>query len=181
MRTVKEDHAGYRQGLVIVNTGDGKGKTTAALGLAMRAIGHGMRARFIQFIKSAETGEHLMARELGDALTIDAMGSGFVIGEWQPEDIAAAREAWQAACDTVDAGDCELLVLDEITYVVNAGVVSEEEVTDLLSRKPDSMTIVLTGREASDGLIAAADLVTEMRCVKHPYERGVKAQKGMEF
>lgn len=173
---------GFKRGLVIVHTGDGKGKTTAALGLAFRAAGHGLRTVMIQFMKSdTRTGEHAMAVRLGDLIDLRAMGTGFVIGEWSEEDIAAAREAWHAASEAITQAAAPLVVLDEITYPLNAGVICEDEVIAALHSRPEHVTVVLTGRGASEGLIAAADLATYMECVKHPYEQGIKAQEGIEY
>jgi len=182
MNSMTQPRKGFREGLVIVHTGDGKGKTTAALGLAMRAIGRGMRVCMIQFIKSDEgTGEAVVARRYLPQLTLKTMGCGFVFDEWTPEDIAAAREAWQAACKAVQSDDYDMVILDEVTYVLSACAVTVEELQNLLSRRPKNMTLVFTGRDASEELIEAADLVTVMQCAKHPFEGGVKAQKGIEY
>lgn len=170
-----------RTGLVIVHTGDGKGKTTAALGLALRAIGHGMRVRMVQFVKAQDTGEHRAAARLAPEFQIDALGTGFVIGEWQPEDIAAAREAWNVAREAIGSGQWDLVVLDEITYVLNAGAVTQDELGAALSERPGHVTVVITGRDAPAALMLEADLVTEMVSVKHPFGRGIRAQRGIEY
>lgn len=171
-----------RRGLLIVNTGDGKGKTTAALGLAMRALGHGLRVVMIQFLKANErTGECMLAERLGPQFTLKTMGAGFVIGEWSEEDIAAAREAWEAAKEAIASGDCDMVILDEITYCLREDVIPVEEVLEALVARPEELHVVLTGRKAPAELIEAADLVTDMQCVKHPYEAGTGAQKGIEF
>ena len=171
------------RGLLLVNTGDGKGKTTAAFGLAMRAVGHGMRVCVIQFIKGRwHSGEIEAARHFGDRMQVHVRGAGFT---WQSEDldrdIALAREAWSFAADTIAADAHEMIVLDELTYLIKYGMVPEEEVLDVLRSRPAHMHVVVTGRDASEGLIALADTVTRMEAVKHPYDDGVKAQPGVEF
>jgi cob(I)alamin adenosyltransferase len=171
------------RGLLLVNTGDGKGKTTAAFGLAMRAVGHGMRVCVIQFIKGPwHSGEIEAARYFGDRMQVHVRGAGFT---WQSEDldedIAIAREAWSFAADTIAADAHEMIVLDELTYLIKYGMVPEHEVLAVLSSRPAHMHVVVTGRDASEGLIALADTVTRMEAVKHPYDEGVKAQPGVEF
>lgn len=171
------------RGLLLVNTGDGKGKTTAAFGLAMRAVGHGMRVCIIQFIKGRwHSGELQAARHFGDRMQVHVRGAGFT---WQSEnldrDIAIAREAWSFAADTIAADAHEMVVLDELTYLITYGMVPEEEVLGVLRARPAHMHVVVTGRDASEGLIALADTVTRMESLKHPYDEGVKAQPGVEF
>ena len=169
-------------GLIIINTGDGKGKTTAALGLALRALGHGMRVAMIQFIKSdARTGEHRMAERLGPSFTLKAMGVGFVFDEWSEQDIAAAREAWDTARDITLSGDADVVILDEITYCIREDIIPVAELLDLLARRPAGMHVVLTGRDAPPELLEVADLVTDMQCTKHPFAAGIRAQRGVEF
>jgi len=173
---------GFKRGLVILHTGEGKGKTTAALGLAFRAAGHGLRTVMIQFMKSnTRTGECLLAQQFADLIDLRAMGTGFVIGEWSDQDKAAAQEAWRAGAEALMSGTAPLVILDEITYPLKAGALSEAEVLAALKARPEHVTVVLTGRDASDGLLEAADLVTRMECVKHPFEKGVKSQKGIEY
>jgi len=173
-----------KQGLVIVFTGDGKGKTTAALGMALRAWGHGMRVLIVQFIKSTrvETGERLAAARLGERFVIKTLGEGFLFGEG---DLARHREAagraLEAAREAVQSGEYDLVVLDEITHALRHGLITEEAVLELVTSKPPAVHLVLTGRDASRTLIERADLVTEMRAVKHHYQRGVPAQKGIEY
>ena len=170
-------------GLVILYTGDGKGKTTAALGQALRAAGHGLKVCVIQFIKGKwETGE---ARAMGDHLTelveFHTLGTGFT---WKDEEDSvreAGRKGWEFAREAVLSDRFDVVVLDELTYLVNYGIVAEFEVLDLLNRRPKRQHVVITGRGASRPLIDAADLATEMREIKHPYQNGVKAQKGVEF
>jgi len=169
-------------GLIVLNTGDGKGKTTAAIGVAFRALGHGMRVGMLQFIKGKwRTGE----RKLGENtpnLTWLTMGRGFT---WESDDLAldraAALAAWDIARGWLAGDDFDIVVLDEITYVVNYGFVLISEVVGALKSRRDGLHVILTGRGAHPELVAVADVVTEMRAVKHPYRDGVAAQKGIEF
>ncbi len=170
-------------GLVLLFTGDGKGKTTAALGLAFRAIGHDFPVCMIQFIKGSwKYGEIETARHFDNLMELHVMGRGFT---WKSEDlekdIQAAREAWEFARKTIEEGRHRLVILDELTYLLSYNMLDEQEVLDVLAGRPDNMHIAVTGRDASKGLIEAADLVTEMRNIKHAYDNGVKAQKGIEF
>jgi cob(I)alamin adenosyltransferase len=172
-----------RKGLVILYTGKGKGKTTAALGLVLRAWGHGMRCCVIQFIKSerGRWGETLAAEKLGIAW--HTLGSGFT---WQSQDLAEdrrkAEEGWALAQREIANGDHDLVVLDEFTYPLYFGWLNPESVTAwLLEHKPPRLHLVITGRDAPDELVELADLVTEMTEVKHPFAQGVAAQRGIEF
>jgi cob(I)alamin adenosyltransferase len=172
-----------KKGLLLVHTGNGKGKTTAALGLAMRALGHGLKVCIIQFIKGTwKYGELTAAKCFEDLLEIHVMGKGFT---WKSEDLEAdkqvAQEAWQFAKPRLTSDEYALVILDELTYLIKYGFVEEAEILDALANKRDDLHIVVTGRDASPGLIEAADLVTEMVAIKHPFEQGVKAQKGIEF
>lgn len=172
------------RGLVMVFTGDGKGKTTAALGMALRAWGHGMRVLVIQFVKSArvETGERLAAARLGGRFVIKTLGEGFVFeGEDVERHRVAARRALETAREAVQSGEYDLVVLDEIIHALKHGLVSEEELVALIAAKSPAVHLVLTGRDAPEAIIARADLVTEMRAVKHHYRSGVPAQKGIEY
>lgn len=174
---------GKRKGLVIVHTGKGKGKTTSALGMAMRAAGHGMHALMIQFIKGKwRTGELRAAEKLAPYFELRPVGKGFV---WKPdtfeEDVQAAREAWSEARQAVLSGEYDMVILDEINCVVDCKLLPMEEVLSLIREKPADMHLVLTGRNAYPQVIEAADLVTEMIEVKHPFQGGVKAQRGIEF
>lgn len=170
------------RGLILLNTGDGKGKTTAAIGIAFRALGHGLRVGMLQFIKGKwKTGE----RKLGEhtpGLTWLTMGRGFT---WESEDLdrdrEAARNAWQTAQDWLTGDAFDLVIFDEITYVVNYGFVPVDEVISALQNRRTELHVILTGRAAPPELSAVADLVTEMCSVKHPYRDGVRAQKGVEF
>ena len=171
------------RGLIAVFTGNGKGKTTAALGLAFRALGHEHRVCIIQFIKGSwKYGELEAATRFKPLLDFHVMGRGFT---WKSDDLekdkAAAREAWEFAAQTIHENRHELVILDELTYLSHYQIIEEEEILAVLRDKPASMHIAITGRYASEALIQLADLVTEMREIKHPFQDGVKAQKGMEF
>ena len=171
------------KGLLMVFTGNGKGKTTAALGLTFRALGHDQRVCFIQFIKGSwKYGELEAAKRFTDLLDFHVMGRGFT---WKSDnlakDIAVAREAWEFAKKIIAENRHHLVVLDELTYLVTYKMIDEQEMVDVLTRRDPSMHIVVTGRGAGKKLIQAADLVTEMCEIKHPYKKGIKAQKGIEF
>lgn len=174
-----------RQGLVIVHTGNGKGKTTAALGMGLRAWGHGWRVLILQFIKGGwKYGELEAIGKLGPHFVIRQMGEGFVKGsndDAMAEHRQAAREALTAARDEIASGAWDYIVLDEINYAVKFGLIDVADVLDLLASKPASLHIVLTGRDAAEAIIDKADLVTEMKEIKHPYQHGIKAQVGIEF
>ena len=171
------------KGLIAVFTGNGKGKTTSALGLAFRALGHGMKVAVIQFIKGSwHYGELTAAQRFADLLDFHVMGKGFT---WKSEDLAAdikaGQEAWDFAKEIISAGQHQLVILDELTYLISYNMVPEEEVLVALRAKPAEVHVVITGRNASPGLVALADLVTEMTEIKHPFQQGLKAQKGIEF
>ncbi|MFH0958898.1 MAG: cob(I)yrinic acid a,c-diamide adenosyltransferase [Pseudomonadota bacterium] len=171
------------QSLVILNTGHGKGKTTAALGQAFRALGHGFKVCFLQFIKGSwKYGELEAAKRFEDLMEIHALGKGFT---WQSEnlneDIQLARNAWDFAKQAIRSGKFKMVVLDELTYLITYGMVPEEDILNTLRNRPPELHIVITGRDASPGLIELADLVTEMKEIKHPFQNGVKGQKGIEF
>ncbi|RMG84649.1 MAG: cob(I)yrinic acid a,c-diamide adenosyltransferase [Candidatus Dadabacteria bacterium] len=173
-----------RRGLVIVHTGPGKGKTTAALGLALRAVGQGLRVAMVQFIKGSWKYGELKAPEFLPGFEITPMGRGFVnLGseEPDPQDVALARETLAAAREKLLSGRYDMVILDEINYAVDYGLVPVEDVLRLIREKPQGVHLVLTGRNARPEVIEAADLVTEMREIKHPFREGVKAQKGIEF
>jgi cob(I)alamin adenosyltransferase len=173
---------GRRQALVIVLTGQGKGKTTAALGVVLRAWGRGMKAVVLQFVKARTSnyGENRAAKKLG--IEMIPLGEGFT---WLSKDIekdkATARECWELARQKIASGQYDIVVLDEITYPMSYGWITVEEVIDALRRRPQGLHVIITGRDAPQELIDFADLVTEMREVKHPYEKGLKAQAGIDF
>ncbi|MDA1090678.1 MAG: cob(I)yrinic acid a,c-diamide adenosyltransferase [Proteobacteria bacterium] len=171
------------KGLVIVHTGKGKGKSTAAMGLAIRAIGHGMKVGIVQFVKGVwETGERDVLDKFPDLVTIKAMGEGFT---WETQDrerdIKAAQTAWAASKEMIASGEYKMVVLDELNIVLRYDYIPLDDVIKTLKSKPEGLHIVITGRNAKDDLIAAADLVTEMTMIKHPFRGGVKAQAGIEF
>lgn len=172
-----------RQGLLIVNTGDGKGKTTAALGVAFRALGQGLRVCVIQFLKGSwKYGELEAAKRFEDLLDWHVRGRGFT---WQSdnieEDKRIAREAWDFAKGVIADNEHDLVILDELTYLITYGVLDMADVQGVLQKKPSDMHIIVTGRGAHAQLVAMADMVTEMTLVKHPFDKGIKAQKGIEF
>ena len=172
------------QGYIHLYTGDGKGKTTASLGLALRAVGNGLRVLVIQFLKSGDdsTGEEMAAKRLSPELEIRRRGApGFVRpGQVTEEDRELARSALAEAAGEVASGVWDMIVLDEINVAVDLGLIPLAEVLSLLDRKPDGLELVLTGRGAPKELVQRADLVTEMREVKHYYHAGVPARRGIE-
>ncbi len=173
-----------KKGLLIVNTGTGKGKTTAAFGLAMRARGRGMRVAMIQFIKpgTANFGEIRAARDLG--IEVQGMGDGWT---WRSKDLdesaELARAGWARAQEVIAAGEHDMVVLDEFTYPLHYGWLDTTEVIAWIGEhKPAMLHLAITGRYAPEALVEAADLVTEMRLIKHPFkEQGIRAQPGIEF
>ena len=172
------------KGLLIVHTGKGKGKSTAAFGLVFRALGNGMKVAIVQFVKGKwETGERQALKRFADDVTITAMGDGFT---WETQDrqrdIAAARAAWERAKALIADDEHQMVVLDELNIVLRYDYLPVEEVVEFLRiSKPEMKHVVITGRNARDELIDFADLVTEMEQVKHPFRAGIKAQKGIEF
>jgi cob(I)alamin adenosyltransferase len=171
------------RGLIIVHTGTGKGKSTAAFGLVLRCLGHGMRVGIVQFVKGAwNTGERTVLARFPDLVTMRAMGEGFT---WETQDrardIAAARAAWEAAKAMLADPAYRLILLDELNIVLRYDYLPVEEVVAALKEKPRDLHVVITGRNAKPELIEIADLVTEMKLVKHPFRAGVKAQAGIEF
>ncbi len=171
------------RGLLLVNTGDGKGKTTAALGQALRAAGHELPVCIIQFIKGPwPTGEAKALARLTERIELHVCGTGFTwTAASREEVVAAGLKGWNLAREKIGSGAFRLVVLDELTYLINYGIVEEAEVLEVLANRPVDLDIVVTGRGASEGLLAAADLITEMREVKHPYHHGLAARKGMEY
>ncbi|EAW34234.1 cob(I)yrinic acid a,c-diamide adenosyltransferase [Lyngbya sp. PCC 8106] len=176
--------ASQTKGLIIVHTGNGKGKTTAALGMVMRSLGHGYRVAIVQFIKGAwEPAEKAVFSHWLDQLEFHAMGEGFT---WETQnrdrDIEKAQQAWEMALSFIRNPEYKLVLLDEINVVIKLGYLSVETVLAGLAEKPEDTHIILTGRGAPQALIERADLVTEMTLVKHPFrEQGVKAQPGIEY
>ncbi len=171
------------QGLFIVFTGEGKGKTTAALGMAMRAAGHGLKVCFIQFIKGGwHYGELDAVKRFEGLIDLHVMGRGFT---WKSDNLAEdtrlAQEAWKMACAAINSGHYQMVVLDEFTYLLHYGMLEAGPCLDFLAQRNPQLHVVITGRHAPIQMIEAADLVTEMRMIKHPLKSGIKAQKGIEF
>lgn len=193
----------FKQALIQVYTGDGKGKTTAALGLGLRACGHGYRVRMIQFMKGTSyTGEIDAVRRLGGGFEIfqfgrdckyaerlakgefdcDGCGECFVIpGRPEPRDIAMAEQAYELARRTLEGAEADLVILDEIANAYFFGLISEERCAALAALRPQGVELVLTGRNMPPSLIDMADLVTEMKMIKHPFEKGIAARHGIEY
>ena len=171
------------KGLVMVHTGKGKGKSTAAFGVVFRALGNGMKVGVVQFVKGKwQTGERVILEKLGDQVTMTAMGDGFT---WETQDrqrdIAAARAAWERAREMIMDEEHDLVLCDELNIVLRYDYLPIEEVLETLRNKPEMKHVIITGRNAKDELMELADLVTDMTMVKHPFRDGVKAQKGIEF
>ncbi len=176
------------KGLLIVHTGKGKGKSTAAFGLVMRALGRGFPIGIVQFVKGKwETGERAVLEKFPDLVTMRTMGEGFT---WDTQDrqrdIDAARQAWDVAKEMIEASRgpdpaYKMILLDELNIVLRYDYLDIDEVVDVLSNRPPDLHVIVTGRNAKEPLIEAADLVTEMTMVKHPFRAGVKAQPGIEF
>ncbi len=170
------------KGLVIVNTGSGKGKTTAAMGVLLRAWGRGMKVIMLQFIKhsTANFGEQRAAQKMG--VEMRAMGDGFT---WRSKDLdhtaELARTHWEDCKDVIANGDYDVVILDEFTYPMHYDWIPVEEVLEALRSRPEMLHVIITGRNAPEALVEFADLVTEMNVVKHPYHQGIKAQPGIEF
>jgi cob(I)alamin adenosyltransferase len=176
------------KGLLIVHTGKGKGKSTAAFGLAARAIGNGMKVGIVQFVKGKwQTGERVVLEAFPDLVTVRTMGEGFT---WETQDrardIAAAEAAWDVSKDMIEAARgatpaYDMVILDELNIVLRYDYLPLDDVIEVLANRPPDLHVVVTGRNAKEKLIEIADLVTEMTMVKHPFRAGVKAQKGIEF
>jgi cob(I)alamin adenosyltransferase len=178
LATKTEEH-----GLLIVHTGKGKGKSTAAFGLVLRCLGHGMQVGIVQFVKGAwSTGERIALERFSDLVTCRAMGEGFT---WDTQDrardIAAACRAWETAKAMIADPSYRLVLLDELNIVLRYDYLPIDQVVAALKQKPRDLHVVVTGRNAKPELIEAADLVTEMTLIKHPFRAGVKAQQGIEF
>lgn len=172
------------KGLIIVNTGDGKGKTTAALGIVLRSLGHGYKVAIVQFIKGAwEPAEQKIFSAWGEQIEFHAMGEGFT---WETQDrerdIEKARDAWQKALNFIENPEYRTILLDEINIALKLNYLDPGEIIAGLARKPADSHVILTGRGAPAEIIEIADLVTEMKLIKHPFrEQGIKAQPGIEF
>jgi cob(I)alamin adenosyltransferase len=173
-----------RKGLIIVHTGEGKGKSTAAYGLALRAAGNKMKVFVLQFMKGQwKSGERKAVASLSPWIEVVAMGDGFTWDTNNPEqDKRTAAEAWNTVKPRILSGEYQMVILDEINYVLSYGFLDEKEVVTTLQNKPSAVHVICTGRNAPKDLIEIADTVTEMKCVKHPFaEQGIPAQKGIEF
>ena len=173
-----------KKGLILLYTGNGKGKTTAALGQVLRASGHGFKVAIVQFIKNMlNTGEIKAAKKIfAEHLDIYPMGSGFTWDAKDTEELRrAAEKGWNLAREKIESGQYCMVILDELTYALNYGLLDQDEILTFLKNKPEKLHVIITGRDASDKLIDLADLVTEMKEIKHPYQKGVKATKGIEF
>ncbi len=174
-----------RRGLILINTGPGKGKTTAALGTALRAVGCGMKVLVLQFIKGSwHYGELDAVEAFGANFVLKQMGRGFVkIGgaEPDPEDIRLVQAAWAEAREAIYSGEWDMVVLDEINYAISYEMLDPAVVAEALKGKPEMVHVILTGRNAHPLLVELADTVTEMREVKHAYQKGILAQRGIEY
>jgi cob(I)alamin adenosyltransferase len=171
------------KGMVQVYTGNGKGKTSAAFGLALRAIGRGLKVYIIQFIKGGfDYGELYITDKLPN-LKLKAFGRGKFVTEKPPSevDVKFAEEALKLAEETVESGEYDIVILDEVNVALNLKLIKTERVVELIKKKPKHVELILTGRYAPNEIIEAADLVTEMREIKHPYNKGFQARKGIEY
>ncbi|MDA0597269.1 MAG: cob(I)yrinic acid a,c-diamide adenosyltransferase [Chloroflexi bacterium] len=172
-----------RKGLVVINTGNGKGKTTAGFGMMLRAWGRGMNSMAVQFIKSEKSkyGEQMAAEKIG--IEMIPSGRGF---SWTSKDLtedeALAQNGWKIAKEKISSGEYDVIMLDEITYPITWGWIDVDEVLEVIANKPEMLNLIITGRDAHEKLVEVADLVTEMKEIKHPYaDQGIPAQKGVEF
>ncbi len=185
IRIENHDMTDERRGLILINTGPGKGKTTAAMGTALRAVGNGMRVLMLQFLKGSwHYGELDAVEAFGGRWVMKQMGRGFVkIGgaETDPEDIRMVEAAWNEARLAILSGDWDMVVLDEINYAISYNMLNPSLVAETLRQRPAMVHVILTGRNAHPSLIEIADTVTEMREVKHAYQRGILAQRGIEY
>ncbi|MGI9607672.1 MAG: cob(I)yrinic acid a,c-diamide adenosyltransferase [Acidimicrobiales bacterium] len=177
-----EDKSGYAPSIVVVNTGDGKGKSSAAFGVMCRGVARGWNVAVVQFIKSGDwnVGEEKVGRQLGVHWFNE--GEGFT---WNSDNIehdkALAQSGWERARDLISAGDHQLVILDELTYLINWGWIEAEPIYETIRNRPAKVNIVVTGRDAPDELIDAADTVTEMVKVKHAFDEGILAKKGIDY
>ncbi len=174
-----------RKGLLLINTGPGKGKTTAAMGTALRAVGNGMRVLMLQFLKGSwHYGELDAVEAFAGKFVLKQMGRGFVkIGgaETDPEDIRLVEAAWEEARAAIFSGEWDMVILDEINYAIGYKMLDPAAVADALRNRPEMVHVILTGRNAHPLLVELADTVTEMREVKHAYQKGILAQRGIEY
>ena len=174
-----------RKGLMLINTGPGKGKTTAAMGTALRAVGNGMKVLMLQFIKGSwHYGELDAAKAFGSNFILKQMGRGFVkIGgaETDPEDVRLVEAAWNEAKEAIYSGEWDMVILDEINYAISYKMLDPAIVANALRNRPEMVHVILTGRNAHPLLVELADTVTEMREVKHSYQKGILAQRGIEY
>lgn len=171
-----------KRGLVIIFTGNGKGKTTAALGTAFRALGYNMRVLMVQFIKGSWKYGELISAKTFKNFELLPMGEGFTwVTKNRARDIQKAKEAWEFAKQRISSENYDLVILDEINYAIAYGFLDSREVMKFLGTKPTSVHVILTGRDANKDLVEFADMVTEMREIKHPFKKGIKAQRGIEF
>lgn len=181
------DYSGIKEfkkkGLILVNTGDGKGKSTAAFGTALRALGRGYKVAMVQFIKGTwKTGETEAAKKFGDQFKIFTLGEGFT---WDTknfeQDLKTAQKAWEKCVELLHDKEHELVIFDEINYCMQYNFIDPEIVAAEIRKKPALKHVILTGGGAPQIIIDLADLVTEMKCIKHPYQQGIKAQPGIEY
>ncbi len=176
-----------REGLVLINTGNGKGKTTAALGLALRAAGHNLKVLILQFIKGSwKTGEAKAIEKWIPLIDIEQLGKGFInFKNGKPviskENTDNARESFKYASDKINSNQYDVVILDEINNLISYGLLKVEDAVSLIENKPAKLSIILTGRNAPEELINIADTVTEMKEIKHAFSRGIKAKKGIEY
>ena len=171
-----------KPGLIMVFTGDGKGKTTAAVGQAVRALGHGYRVYMIHFMKGRDYGEFLSTAGMPNLTIVRAGRDSFVNREKpDPVDVELARDGFKKAGEAVLSGDYDLVVLDEINVAVDYGLISKDELLELLQKKPERVSVILTGRSASPEVVRAADLVSEILSIKHHYEKGADCCPGIEY
>lgn len=174
-----------QRGLLMVFTGNGKGKTTAAMGVALRAAGQGLKTLMIQFIKGSwRYGELDAAPMLGGALEIRPMGRGFVktgTGKPDPEDVHLTEEAWRAGVRAMQSGEYDMVIFDEINYAIHYGMLPVDRALEDLAARPGRVHVICTGRNAHPRLVEAADLVSEIKDVKHPFHQGILAQRGIDY
>jgi cob(I)alamin adenosyltransferase len=174
-----------RKGLILINTGPGKGKTTAAMGTGLRAVGVGMRVLMLQFLKGSwHYGELDAVKFFGDNFVLKQLGRGFVkVGnaETDPEDLAMVIAAWEESKTAILSGEWDLVILDEINYAIGYGMLDPALVVEALLQRPEMVHVILTGRNAHPSLVEIADTVTEMKEIKHAYQKGILAQRGIEY